>query len=565
MPLGEKKVRRLTGILLTGAVLVTRLPFISTMLYEFDSVDFAVATFRFSLQQVTPHFPGYILHILFAKFLLLFLSDVNLAFIWISILLSIGSVLFLWRAGAVLRGERVGVITAVLWLFTPLFWFHGEVATAYPYEAFFAAILLYLGISLLRDPRRKLFAYLLFITLSLAAGARQSSILFFAPCIIYIMWKTRQPLRIWITGSALFLVVTALWSAILFSYSGGIAGYLAEANSQTIYRSQSILFGNSLQGHAIVIAKVLLYLLIAALPCLLLFGISLLRFWKRSIQFIKEQRRKSSFIFIMLVALPAFLFYIGIYFMKAGYLLNIMPSLTLCAAVLLDQMAIWKAEQIKLAFGDRLRLSRPLITESAIKYCVSIVAIDLILFFNSFPWLHRQHTDNAFTFDSFNGQESPLDPKLGGGASLLLNKLFSCTSIREVTETDELHSEVLQKLQRESGDPKDLVILDTWWHRWGYYYLPQSEIYDIRDFPLSDSLWVGRSQQYVRKAIAAPIIHLPKQKKILLLLRKDQPSFTKIAGQVHLERIEMPGYLDMYRITDEHFSFKWKNVTFVKE
>src|SRR5437588_11598128 len=137
MPLGEKKVRWLTGSLLTAGVLITRLPFISHMLYEFDSIDFAVATFRFSLEQVTPHFPGYILHVLFAKFLLLFLSDVNLAFVWISILLSIGSVLFLWRAAAALRGERVGVIAAVLWLFTPLLWFYGEVATSYMYEAFF--------------------------------------------------------------------------------------------------------------------------------------------------------------------------------------------------------------------------------------------------------------------------------------------------------------------------------------------------------------------------------------------------------------------------------------------
>src|SRR5947207_13371188 len=115
MPLGEKKVRRLTGVMLIITTLLTRLPFISRMLYEFDSIDFAVATFRFSLEQVTPHFPGYILHILFAKCILLFVRDINLAFVWISILLSVGSVLFLWGAGAALRGERVGFIAAVLW------------------------------------------------------------------------------------------------------------------------------------------------------------------------------------------------------------------------------------------------------------------------------------------------------------------------------------------------------------------------------------------------------------------------------------------------------------------
>ena len=263
MPLGEKKERRITGLLLTVAVLVTRLPFISRMLYEFDSIDFAVATFRFSIEQVTPHFPGYVLHILFAKFILLFISDVNLVFVWISVLLSIGSVLFLWRAGVSLRGERVGVIAALLWLFTPIFWFYGEVATSYVYEAFFASAFLYFGIFLLREPNRKWLVYFLFIALSLATGSRQSSVVFFLPCIIYVLWKTSQPIRVWGIGLLFFFIVTSSWVGILFYLSGGASQYFAQAGKETVYRSQSIFFGNSFNAHSIVVAKVVLYLSIA--------------------------------------------------------------------------------------------------------------------------------------------------------------------------------------------------------------------------------------------------------------------------------------------------------------
>ncbi len=565
MPLGEKKVRRLTGLLLVAAVLVTRLPFISHMLYEFDSVDFAVATFRFSLEQVTPHFPGYILHILLGKILLLFIGDINTAFVWISILLSIGSVLFLWRAGAALRGEKVGVVAAVLWLFTPIFWFYGEVSTAYIYEAFFAGAFLYLGLSLLRNSGKSWLVYSLFIALSFATGARQSSILFFTPCIVYILWKTHQPLKIWLSGVIIFFAITGVWLGILFSYTGGAHNYYTQADSQTVYRSQSVFFGNSLHSHLAVIAKVLLYLIISALPFLVIAKVAFIRYWKKSIVFFKGQVSMPTFRFMILVGLPAFLFYIGIYFIKAGYLLNILPGIALISAVLLDQMAIWNAERIKLASQNKLLLTRPVITRTTIRYCAIIIVLDLLIFFLPFPWLCEKYVNNAFTFDSFNTQASMLDPKFGGGSGLLLNRLFSFNNINGVALTDKLHSEVLKTLKDESADPADLVILDTWWHRWGYYYMPQSLIYDIRDFPLSDSLWIGESQHYIRKVISDSIVRIAPEKNVLLMLRKDNPSFSSIAKQVHLQSIDLPEYLDMFRITDEHFSFRWKNVTFIKE
>jgi hypothetical protein len=557
MPLGEKKVRRLTGLLLTAGVLVTRLPFISHKLYEFDSIDFAVATFRFSLEQVTPHFPGYILHILFAKFLLLFISDTNLAFVWISILLSLGSTLFLWRAGALLRGERVGLICAILGLFTPIFWFYGEVATAYMYEVFFASVFLYLGISLLRKPDKKVFVYLLFAALSLATGARQSSIVFFSPSIIYILWKTRQPIRIWLIGSLIFFIVTGIWLAILFSYTRGIHEYFAQAGSETVYKSQSILFGNSLQAHLAAIAKVLVYLTFASLPFLLVFALACIFYTKRTIVFIEEYSKKTSSIFVLLVALPAFLFYTGIYFMKAGYLLNILPSIALISAVLLDQAAIWRAEKIKHASENKLLLTRPIITFGATRSVLLLVLFDLILFFTPFPWTCTDFFNNNFTRDSFNAGIS-----LPRG--LLLNRLAAFTNVYGVRNIDALHEDVYEALSHEAAS-SDLVLLDTWWHRWGYYYLPQSTIYDIRDFSSSDSLWIGKSQHFDRKVIEERIIKIPAGKRVLLLLREDHPAFAQISRQVHLERIALPEYLDIYRITDDTFSFRWKDVRFIKE
>ncbi|MEI8134273.1 MAG: DUF2723 domain-containing protein [bacterium] len=558
MPLGPKRVRSLTAILLSLAVIVSRLLWISRMLYEFDSVDFAVATFRYSLEQVTPHFPGYILHILLARFILLFTTDVNLAFVSISVVLSIATTLFLWRAGAVLRGERVGVVAAVLWAFLPIFWFYGEISSVYIYESFFASVFLYLGFSIFRNSQRKELVYYLCIALSLAIGVRQSSSIFFTPAVIYLICKTHQPLRVWIKGLLAFVVLTASWAFVLFYYAGGMSAYFATGSAETVFKSQSVLFGNSFNGQITVIGKVISYLGFAALPIVCIFGWSLLSKWKRTVEFISDSIRKTSALYSMIVALPALCFYLAIYFMKAGYLLNILPTLTLAGAVMVDQLAIWRAEKIKRASTNKLLLTRPIITFGAIRNTLVIVALECVIFLSSFPWTGEEHFNNSFTQDSFNAG-------VIRSQSLFLNRFASFTNMHSVMATDRLHQDVLEALNKESKSGDDLILLDTWWHRWVYYYLPNVTDYDIRDFPNSDSLWVGKSQHFVRSGIQERVIRIPNKKKVLLLLRNDHPAFMEISKQVHLERLLLPKYLDIYRITDEHFSFHWKNMHFIKE
>src|SRR4051812_1891763 len=87
-----------------------------------------------------------------------------------------------------------------------------------------------------------------------------------------------------------------------------------------------VFLSNSLHSHLAVIAKVLSYLFIASLPFILIAISCLILYWKRAVIFIKEQLSKASLHFTILVGLPAFLFYIAIYFMKPGYLLNILPG-----------------------------------------------------------------------------------------------------------------------------------------------------------------------------------------------------------------------------------------------
>jgi hypothetical protein len=561
MPLGEKNIKKLTGVGLVLVTLATRLPFISKTLFEFDSVNFAVATFRFSLPEVTPHMPGYILHILLARFFLLFTSDHNTAFVTISVLLSAGSVLFLWRAAAWLRGERVGLIAAILWIFTPMFWFYGEVATAYIYEAFFASAILYFGIRLLREAGSSWLGVALAITLSFAASARQSSILFFAPAIVYVLSVVKTSRTQWLKIASVFFFFTAVWVIVLLAESGGIIQYLEAAKRENLYREQSVLFGNPLNEHLATIGKVLFYLAIGSLPVIIiLIYAPFLRLFEYY-GFVRRQFGKSSFRFVSLVALPALLFYIGIYFMKAGYLLNILPSFTLIGSITLDEVAMWLSKRKKAAYKDIL--TRPLIIRYTTILLSIIIVFDLVWFFVPFEGKGIGLFTDVSTRETFIGSIEVRYTKEQGKMHYFLNKCFAYSSVQGIKAIDSINKYVLSILKEEKGKGP-VVVIDSWWQRMAYYYDHDAVTYNIKSLEADTILYKSKQYEYTNTVIDT-LEYIPVSSKVLLFLRNDHPDYPLIASQVKLTRLSEIPHLDIYRIEDSSFSLRWKNLLFVKK
>ncbi|HET9136005.1 MAG TPA: glycosyltransferase family 39 protein [Candidatus Kapabacteria bacterium] len=563
MPLGEKNIRRITAGSLIVATLATRLPLASKMLYEFDSIDFAVATFRYSLEQVTPHFPGYILHILFAKFLLLFTSDVNQAFVWISMLLSIGSVLYLWRAAAALRGERVGLIAAGIWLFLPIFWFHGLVSTVYEYEAFFACAFLYHGIKLFRSPKQQWHFFALCIMLSLATGSRQSSLIFFSPAVLFIALITRQQFKTLAAGFGLFILTTGTWLSILLVMCGGLRAYITAMQSEHVYRSQSVLFGNELKEHLAVMAKVVVYLISSGFSFVLVLLVALLLYPKRFLVFCKSLRRSRLLQYISLIALPPLIFYLAVYFMKGGYLLNVLPSGALAAAVLIDQIAIWRAENIKTRPGNALLLTRPLITKTAMILTGSIILLEIAWFSIRLPFSTDEAYYYAFSTVTFDRGLNEAT-RASTGMEYILTRILFFTSYYSIEESDRLHSSVRSTLETELSKHPNLVLLDNWWNRWAYYYLPTATIYDLLNNDKQGYLSVGKSNYFVREVVLNPVVDIPANAEVLLLMRHDHPDFKHIADQLQLERLPLPEYLDIWKVKTKGFTFVWLDKTFTQ-
>ena len=570
MARSERQLRAMGGAMLAMATLATRLPFAAKTFFEFDSINFAVATYRFDLREVTPHMPGYILHVLLGRLLNLLTGDLNLAFIWVSILLSVGSVLLLWRAAAQLRGERVAFIAALIWLTTPLFWFHGEVAAIYAHEAFFASALLYLGLKLLNCPKdladRYLTTYLLlFITLSLSGAARQSDLLFFLPATLYVAWKTKPSAKHVAMGILCFMAMTALWFGELVRESGGISTYLKFAGSEINFKTQSMLFGNSWKNQLDLMAKLAFNVPIAMGASLLLLAGIALYAPRRTASFVKSHATNRKARFVILLTLPASLFYLTIFFMKAGYLLNVVPSGILIVAVFADQTAIWLAERIKRAPANHHRVTRPIITRNVGLITGSAVLVNCLWFLVPWPGTSQDRYDNENTRNSFvhgaiNRFDNSRDRLL-----TLSNRALEYSNRSGIRAIDRLNDTTLAALKAHGGADAGQVILATWWSRWAYLELPHPTTYDIEvDYSRPGALAVGKASEFHRDNLYDSTIVLHTSRPILLLMRHDRPEFASIAKTVHLERLPMPEYLDIYKIVDTAFTLKWGDRTFIK-
>ncbi|MGC2160659.1 MAG: glycosyltransferase family 39 protein, partial [Silvibacterium sp.] len=129
---------------MTGATAITRFIFRSHLLYDLDSVDFALGMRRFDPHVYQPHPPGYFLYICLGRLLNTVFHDANLALVVLSILASCGLVLVIYQMALDWFGQSAARFAGILFLLSPLAWFHGTVALTYIVEAFFSALLGYL-------------------------------------------------------------------------------------------------------------------------------------------------------------------------------------------------------------------------------------------------------------------------------------------------------------------------------------------------------------------------------------------------------------------------------------
>jgi 4-amino-4-deoxy-L-arabinose transferase-like glycosyltransferase len=202
--------------------LATRLPFRSQVLFNWDSVNFALGVIDFDVVQHRPHPPGYVLYVATARALTWLTKDPNASLVCLSMAAGTLSVLLTYALGRRLFGARDAFFAGLLLLTSPLAWFHDEIALTYSVEGFFSLAIAYACYRTRTGSTG--WAYAGALLLGLAGGFRQTTLLFMLPLSLYaarrLPWRHRL-------GTAVVAIAICLgWGLPLLAETGGLGAYL---------------------------------------------------------------------------------------------------------------------------------------------------------------------------------------------------------------------------------------------------------------------------------------------------------------------------------------------------
>ena len=298
-------------LLLTSAVAATRFVFRSHYLYDIDSVNFALGIRRFDPRVYQPHPPGYFLYISLGRLLNAVLHDANLSLVVLSIVASCGVVLIVYQMTLEWFGLSAARFAAVLFLLSPLVWFHGTVALAYIIEAFFSALLGYLCWR--NDGDHWVPVMSSGLILGISAGIRPSSLLLLGPLFLFSLRDATPSRRVASLG-VLFLTLTA-WSVPMISASGGVGVYCSSLISLwRLVPSKATVF-NSTPANSIARAFTI------AIIYVLAFGAASLAPFGAMAQGVSVDARKKRFTAVWIAPALCFFTFIFLKFVNSGYVL----------------------------------------------------------------------------------------------------------------------------------------------------------------------------------------------------------------------------------------------------
>jgi Protein of unknown function (DUF2723) len=314
-----KPNRSVDAVVLIAATALTRFIFRSHYLYDIDSVNFALALKRFDPSVHQPHPPGYFLYVCLGRVADSMFHDANAAFVAISIVFSCGAVAMIYVLAGDWFGRQAARFAGLIFVFSPLAWFHGTVALTYVVESFFSGLTGYLCWLVFCGKGR--FILPAAAVVGVAAGFRPSSLLLLAPAFLFSL---RAAGRKQAAGGIGILVLTLLaWFMPMIRISGAAAYTSALVSLWLTVPSRGTIFNSSpsisLARAGVVFGGYLLcFGIAAALPVLNLCGDSPIR---------RHVADRGKILFIWFWMAPGLLFFVFVFltFVNSGYLLVLAP------------------------------------------------------------------------------------------------------------------------------------------------------------------------------------------------------------------------------------------------
>jgi len=309
--------------------LLMRLPFVSSALVNWDAVQFALATRSFDIARPQPHPPGYILYVGWGRLLTWLTGDPNAAFSLTSLIAGSLAVGLLYILGREIVGGRTAFLAASLFALSPLAWYYSTVALTYAVESFLLLVVAWFCWRALAGggERQVLLASL---TLGLAGGVRQSTLVLLLPLWIFVAARTGR--RAFWRGTVVLGATCLAWLLPLVWLSGGPVEYVRNGLSLLgfVGSKTSVLFGGV---HAVLgnLAQVGGGMLVALNVSALLFGLSL---WRRGA--VRRRLARRDWLLLGLWAGPALLVFVFGHIGQVGYLMLVLPAAFLVLALYVE-------------------------------------------------------------------------------------------------------------------------------------------------------------------------------------------------------------------------------------
>jgi len=302
-------------------------------LYLADSVKYALALDNYDVSIHQPHPPGYALYVLLAKPIYLLTHDANLSLIVVGIILSIGALYAVYYLAKAVYGRPTAWVATLLFISAPVVWFHGQVALSYISDALFSAWFGYLAYRVLadrsRNPRLVMWASLV---LALGAGFRPTLAVFMFPLWCWMIWRQRS-WRAALINAAIIVLITLGWVWPAAILSGGWEEFWQSVNAlvfapNSLSGAVAITHGLSrVWDHFNMMLKSLLINFNFAAVIIVLF-LALLATPRMN----DGKANLFNLYFWLAMILPASLFYLAGVYTLPGYLLVIIPALTVIVA-----------------------------------------------------------------------------------------------------------------------------------------------------------------------------------------------------------------------------------------
>ena len=207
-------------------VAATRWPFAPKYLFYFDSVNMALSLEDFDPREHQPQPPGYPLYVGLCRIIRFVGFTVEDTFIVSGVIAGALTGWLLWRFGREWGDERAGWMAALLFVFTPVFWFNSLTNQGRGFSAVASAGTAWLSLRASRSESSIFWLAGAACFLATLAGFRPVESLMLAPLLVWAAWKRRAGLR------DLALVVLAgalpvvLWGTVLLHESGGLDSFL---------------------------------------------------------------------------------------------------------------------------------------------------------------------------------------------------------------------------------------------------------------------------------------------------------------------------------------------------